>query len=399
MFAGYRPMHRIVRTFASSSMSSTDCYTALGIPIGSGSDAVKTAYRKLVKVHHPDLGGSTDRFLRIQNAYENLMDSGSASSTSSKSSSPGSRPGSTGYWKSWDTDSTWWSSKYSSEDDFEANFEEQWRKFTRSTEGRTRRTKQRVKEELKPLQCDKIFVSCQRFPKSSILGEYEKIAQFNGKQAYHNKECKYFLFWSNKSKDWKISSRLKDDGSVNCAAFTDRINPSAQSPFFGLPTKWMVWNDKGNRYVPASLLGKDQKDYSEWTVAELRAALQKAGYSTEEYLEKSELIAKLRDSAGSSGSSSSSATSSTSSTSVFQLCSRQRHDQVIQNPPVLSASCNVGKNRVDKFNGPIDDLESWLLKNGDRRRLYGVYDSENSFCFCLIWKDNKNWVRAGPYDF
>ena len=35
---------------------------------------LKRAYRKLVKVHHPDKGGSEETFKRMQNLYDKLLE-------------------------------------------------------------------------------------------------------------------------------------------------------------------------------------------------------------------------------------------------------------------------------------------------------------------------------------
>lgn len=49
-----------------------DPYKVLGIERNSNSDQIKTAYRKLAGIHHPDRGGDTKKFQEIQAAYELL---------------------------------------------------------------------------------------------------------------------------------------------------------------------------------------------------------------------------------------------------------------------------------------------------------------------------------------
>jgi DnaJ-class molecular chaperone len=50
-----------------------DPYRVLGIPHGASPAVVLDAYRRLSKLHHPDReGGSPERFLEIQQAYETL---------------------------------------------------------------------------------------------------------------------------------------------------------------------------------------------------------------------------------------------------------------------------------------------------------------------------------------
>ncbi len=48
-------------------------FQALGLEAGATLIEVKTAYREMVKQHHPDQGGSVQDFLRLQEAYEFLL--------------------------------------------------------------------------------------------------------------------------------------------------------------------------------------------------------------------------------------------------------------------------------------------------------------------------------------
>ena len=52
-----------------------DFYQELGIQKDATKSEIKSAYRSLVKKHHPDKGGEKERFLAIQNAWETLNDS------------------------------------------------------------------------------------------------------------------------------------------------------------------------------------------------------------------------------------------------------------------------------------------------------------------------------------
>lgn len=45
-------------------------YDSLGLSPDADREEVRRAYRALLKEHHPDLGGSRERFLRIKEAYE-----------------------------------------------------------------------------------------------------------------------------------------------------------------------------------------------------------------------------------------------------------------------------------------------------------------------------------------
>ena len=48
-------------------------YEILKIPNNSTEKVIKSAYRKLVKIHHPDKGGNRVLFIKIQKAYEELL--------------------------------------------------------------------------------------------------------------------------------------------------------------------------------------------------------------------------------------------------------------------------------------------------------------------------------------
>ena len=50
-----------------------DPHRVLGVPYGASQAVVLEAYRRLSKLHHPDReGGSDERFVEIQQAYETL---------------------------------------------------------------------------------------------------------------------------------------------------------------------------------------------------------------------------------------------------------------------------------------------------------------------------------------
>lgn len=57
-------------------MRKRDHYTTLGVKPAESPDGIRSAYRKLVKIHHPDLAGteSTRRFQEINEAYSVLSD-------------------------------------------------------------------------------------------------------------------------------------------------------------------------------------------------------------------------------------------------------------------------------------------------------------------------------------
>tara|TARA_Y100001978_G_scaffold19892_1_gene15851 strand:+ start:249 stop:926 length:678 start_codon:yes stop_codon:yes gene_type:complete len=55
-------------------MNTKNYYKELGVPRNASKSEIKSAYRFLAKKYHPDTGGSNDKFLAIQLAWETLND-------------------------------------------------------------------------------------------------------------------------------------------------------------------------------------------------------------------------------------------------------------------------------------------------------------------------------------
>ncbi|KAI3919700.1 hypothetical protein MKW92_022847 [Papaver armeniacum] len=108
------------------SSASSSLYEVLGIPMGASGNEIKSAYRKLARVCHPDVvsmdrkDNSADTFMKIHAAYSTLSDPEkradydrklfkSASSSSFSFSSRQSTTSSSGYTRSrnWETDQCW----------------------------------------------------------------------------------------------------------------------------------------------------------------------------------------------------------------------------------------------------------------------------------------------------
>jgi curved DNA-binding protein len=50
----------------------SDHYQTLGVDRNASPDEIKKAYRKMAAIHHPDKGGDTATFQKVQEAYDNL---------------------------------------------------------------------------------------------------------------------------------------------------------------------------------------------------------------------------------------------------------------------------------------------------------------------------------------
>ncbi|KAK1406589.1 hypothetical protein QVD17_42028 [Tagetes erecta] len=65
------------RTKIKSTPSSSSLYDVLGVRIGADTREIKSAYRKLARVLHPDVGNgdsSADEFMKVHSAYSTLAD-------------------------------------------------------------------------------------------------------------------------------------------------------------------------------------------------------------------------------------------------------------------------------------------------------------------------------------
>ena len=51
-----------------------DFYKTLGVERSATPDEIKSAYRKMASKHHPDKGGDTATFQKIEEAYRILSD-------------------------------------------------------------------------------------------------------------------------------------------------------------------------------------------------------------------------------------------------------------------------------------------------------------------------------------
>lgn len=55
-------------------MPASDPYRILGTSSTAPDSEIKDAYRKLVRIHHPDVGGDPEEFKKLQEAYSLIGD-------------------------------------------------------------------------------------------------------------------------------------------------------------------------------------------------------------------------------------------------------------------------------------------------------------------------------------
>lgn len=69
-------------------MSQNNFYNVLGVKENASQDEIKKAYRKLAVEHHPDKGGSEDKFKEISQAYDVLGDENKRAQYDSRRNNP-----------------------------------------------------------------------------------------------------------------------------------------------------------------------------------------------------------------------------------------------------------------------------------------------------------------------
>ncbi|KAJ0678081.1 putative DnaJ domain, Chaperone J-domain superfamily [Helianthus annuus] len=110
----------ISATFATSNTTArsarpSSLYEVLGIQIGADTMEIKSAYRRLARVVHPDVGNmdsSTDEFIKVHSAYATLSDPGKRAdydrSLFVRQEVAGRSSSSAGYsGRRWETDQCW----------------------------------------------------------------------------------------------------------------------------------------------------------------------------------------------------------------------------------------------------------------------------------------------------
>ena len=72
--SGYSSTNNKSSTTHEKSQKIVGAFATLGLETNATLSEVKIAYRELVNIHHPDKGGNTKSFLRIQTAYQTLVE-------------------------------------------------------------------------------------------------------------------------------------------------------------------------------------------------------------------------------------------------------------------------------------------------------------------------------------
>ncbi len=137
-----------------------------------------------------------------------------------------------------------------------------------------------------------------------------------------------------------------------------------------------------------------------WTSEVMMNWLTKRGleFEAKRCIEKSELIELILQTNRSGRSQSeghrSAPPSQTASPSVrlVMIASQTRCDVVNMPPPSLSPTCTIFGNKIEDYSGKFDEVSDWVLSNGDRLKVYGVYVDGN-FKYSLSWTKDKSWEK------
>ena len=469
-----------IRSF-STKVPPFDCYKALGVARSASASDIKIAYRTLAKKHHPDFGGSNEAFIKVQQAYEALIDNRalhdathkSTATSSSRSSQSG--PSSNAQWSGW-AETSWWKKGSQTEED-DLNFEDLWKRMKRNKgfqkakansfddsdddedeEYRSNRKDEHRKAKRRnnqksyqtdsdgededswfrgkqkrdqygknPFRRPKKYGDSENYArpnsatgnvkhtelsdkvevlgKGTFTGEYVRILDYNGRAAYQinreysagHKKNLAFIFWSSKFHDWKLSHKLKDDG--NCIAFNEdfRVKNPAD-----LRLPWFIWNEKLGEYSQGDIkvrsLEPDEdpvvkkEKLQSWSVGKLLQYIEKKKIPCVGCVEKRDLIEAIIQFEGWSGEQSSGA--STEPKNSVQIASRARVDSVHMPPPSIRPDTKIHSNKVEQYDAEEENVPEWIVKNGDRKRYYGVFVN-GEFHYGLIWDhEESQWVRV-----
>ena len=440
----------------STKIPTFDCYKALGLSRSSSESEIKTAYRTLAKQHHPDSGGNSELFIKVQTAYETLISNRAAHDMSHPSSRKSEKPGNS--WNTW-KDTSWWDGRARSDFD-ETDFEEIWKKIKKKGAKRENfwdkmhfdedsddddqadarrsskrddaynkqafrkerkskfgdeqnyaRPKRHPKEKVKHSPtAERIFVKSPKltgrgFNLAAFLGgEYVRIEDFHKRPAFQMigspKGQKVFLFWSNKFSDWKLHKRLKDEST--CLGFND--DAKARNPA-DIKLPWHLWNHRRGKYeqmaISIEALPSPDEDpavmkeiFLSWSAERLRFYLDERGYAcqTELFVEKSELVDLAMQDYELKRSKK--PDNDKQKESKVRIASRARVDSVNMPPPSLHVKSHIHSNRVEDFEEDSEEtVPEWIVRHGDRHRYYGVFVG-GEFRYGLIWDKDSEWQKV-----
>eukprot|EP00397_Hematodinium_sp_SG-2012_P031903 GEMP01033917.1.p1 GENE.GEMP01033917.1~~GEMP01033917.1.p1 ORF type:complete len:478 (+),score=128.62 GEMP01033917.1:117-1550(+) len=410
---------RIPRGMAAPTWTSTgvrafatlrDNLQLLGLEQSASLADVRKAYILLAKRHHPDAGGNGITFIRVKDAYEDLMahfnNGGSSTSSSSDGFDPfGGERNARNAWASREDKHAWYEEEDDAEDRFWEQCSREWNKGRQRHEGNRRNPRQHREERQQKKhgreerryasrgEHGKVRRRQEPFPPDlrvvggPAAGIFCRVnSSVNGQPAYERKSTPfYILFYSKKYKDWKLAQSLQDNGECEV---------------FGQALMGEYYNENGS--ITRIESEEDWSTPDDWSTECLLHWCKARDICTDDKFCKEDLVALVKE----IGPTDESMTDSDSSDDEydegprewrdrgqhrwkFQIASRMKTDGSFRKPATMNPKNTLFGNRIEHTSISDNSMWRWLREEGDRSRVYAVWYNRE-YCYSIIWK-NKKW--------
>lgn len=368
----------------------------LGLEHSSDLADVRRAFRGLAKQHHPDAGGDGMNFIRLKQAYEDLVKHLSSDKSSSSSSGFDPFSGERDARRAWNRDERRaWYEEDEAEERFWDQYYREWNKHNSRHERHERKEKwkkreareeesRHAKSDGKPRKKRVQFPAELRVVGSPAAGIFFKVqAVVNGQPAYERKSNPlYILFYSKKYKDWKIAQSLQDDGSCDV---------------FGQALMGEYYDQDGS--VTRIENEEEWSSPENWSTECLLHWCKARNIDTDDKFCKEDLVSLVNDMRpeesyfGDESSDEEDTRRRGGQTRWgFQIASRMKTDGAYRKPASMNPKTTIFGNRVEHMSISDGALWKWLNEEGDKSRVYSVWYNRD-YCFSFFWR-NKKWRRG-----